>query len=419
MTCPLPLRHPTDLDTAARWGANCGPASLAAALSVDLEQVRAAVSGGGRVFRGWMGVPEMLAALRWLDVGVRRTWNRLAWAALLEQRLEGPVLAMLEYAGPWPASESAKHRHWVAFGYSLTRRASVYDVNAGEWLDEPLWRERVPPLLRELGGDGRWSLAWAGELRVARPKPKPLRVVLVDGNNLVHRLFHARPLEHDFEGRPVNAINGWGHALRKLREQHQPDELVAVFDGPGTTWRHELLPTYKASRSPTPEALRAQWAGVVAVCERFGVPWVRRPNLEADDVLAELALAATERGHEVLLVSSDKDLMQLLRGEGGAGSIRQVLADGRVVGPEHVVEKFGVGPELLADYLALVGDRQDDVPGVKGIGAKTAVALLREFGGLEQLLAGVERVGDRKVRCRLRAGAEAARLSRRLVGLGA
>lgn len=256
------------------------------------------------------------------------------------------------------------------------------------------------------------------DLEPRTTEAKPERLVLVDGNNLVHRLYHARPLELDLEGRHVNAINGWAQAIAQLRRQHQPDELVAVFDGPGRTWRHDLLPTYKSSRGPAPDELHAQWPGILAVSERLGVPWVRRPNTEADDVLAELALAAVGRGQEVLVVSNDKDLMQLVRGEGGAGSVRQVLADGRVVGPAQVLDKFGVGPELLADYLALVGDRQDDVPGIAGVGAKTAVRLLREFGGLEQLLAGVERVGERKLRCRLRGQAELARVCRRLVGLG-
>jgi DNA polymerase-1 len=249
------------------------------------------------------------------------------------------------------------------------------------------------------------------------------RLWLIDGNSVVHRLYHALPqTSAPATGDPLNAVAGWLRWLRTLRRHHEVRWIVPIFDGDGPGWRADLFPGYKSGRPEQPEDLAAQWPLVRELCDALRLQWVQLPGIEADDLIAAYTEAAVARGVEVFILSNDKDLMQLVRGdELGPGSVRQFARPRRdleLVGPAEVEDKFGVPPEILGDALALAGDRTDSIPGVPGIGVKTAARLLAEHGDLERLLDRWSLVPGRAAMT-IRDGAEAARLSRRLVGLDA
>ncbi|MFO7565116.1 MAG: DNA polymerase I [Enhygromyxa sp.] len=246
-------------------------------------------------------------------------------------------------------------------------------------------------------------------------------IFLIDANNFMFRAYHALPMLTAPDGRPVNAVHGYVRMVSALRKEFAPQYLLALFDAAGPkNWRRELYPQYKANRPPPAEDLRPQIPMVREATAALSIPWVEHDVYEADDLIAGYALAGIEAGLEVVVVSSDKDLMQLVRGEDGdkAGSIR--LWDtmkNRRVGPAEVEAKFGVGPALLGDLLALCGDSTDNIPGVPGIGPKTAGGLLAQFGDLEGILANTAKIKQTKRRENLEEHAETARLSRELVAL--
>lgn len=205
-------------------------------------------------------------------------------------------------------------------------------------------------------------------------------LLLIDGNNVVHRLFHGRPMTTDAKG-PNNALRGWESTIRRLREEVEPDFAVAVFDGDGKNWRHELFPSYKAARKPTPDDLLVQWPRVYEECDRTGLRWVRRDGWEADDVIASYCQQALNVGCDVLIVSNDKDLLQLARDI--PVSVRRLTSEGQRQGPEYVMSKYGVDPERLVDILALAGDASDGIPGAPGVGLVKAQKFITEYGTLE------------------------------------
>ncbi len=253
-----------------------------------------------------------------------------------------------------------------------------------------------------------------------RPTGGPGSIFIIDANNYVFRAFHALPMLTSPDGTPINAVHGFVRMLQALRVDFSPERIVAVFDAPGPSFRDELFDEYKANRSPPPEDLRPQFPLVRAATRALGIPLLEIKGVEADDVIATLAVRARAAGMRAFILSSDKDLMQLVDDPGpDGGCIR--LYDGmkrRLVGPEQVRDKYhGVGPERLGDLLALMGDSVDNVPGVPGIGPKTAAALLLEFGELEDVLTAAPSIKQKKRRERLIEHAEDARLSRILVEL--
>jgi DNA polymerase-1 len=248
------------------------------------------------------------------------------------------------------------------------------------------------------------------------------RIYLLDANNLTHRLYHSSPdlyAAPDRGYQPINAVAAWVRFLRRFKREHAVDWLVPIFDGEGDGWRAQIFPGYKAGRTPHDDALTSQWPLVKQLLGAMQLPVVCVPAVEADDLIASYAEAAVKRGLEVVVVSNDKDLAQLVRGDRpGPGSIRQLVPGkkGEMRGPAEALAKFGVGPELLGDLLALAGDKSDSIPGVPGVGFKTAAKLLGEHGNLEQLLDRWSLVPG-KMGPKLRDHAEQARLSRRLVEL--
>ena len=239
------------------------------------------------------------------------------------------------------------------------------------------------------------------------------RLVLVDGSGYIFRAFHALPPMTRRDGTPVNAVYGFTAMLMKLVDDLQPDHVAVVFDVARKTFRSDIYPEYKANRSEPPEDLVPQFALVRAATQALSLPLLEAPGFEADDLIATYARLGEDAGLATLIVSSDKDLMQLVRGDiTMLDPMKQ-----RRIGADEVFERFGVAPEKVIDVQALAGDSTDNVPGVPGIGIKTAAELIQTFGDLDTLLANAETIKQPKRRENLINFAEQARISRQLVTL--
>jgi DNA polymerase I len=246
----------------------------------------------------------------------------------------------------------------------------------------------------------------------------PLRLWMIDASAYIFRAYHALPpLTRKSDGLPVGAVQGYCNMLWKLLKDMKgadgPTHLVAIFDHSEKTFRNTLYDQYKAHRPPPPEDLIPQFPLVREATAAFGVHCVELPGYEADDLIATYACKARDAGGEAVIVSSDKDLMQLI---GGGVVMWDPMKDRRLAEPE-VFEKFGVGPEKMVDLQALIGDSVDNVPGAPGIGPKTAAQLLDEYGDLDTLLARAGEIKQPKRRETLINFADQIRLSRELVRL--
>jgi DNA polymerase-1 len=233
---------------------------------------------------------------------------------------------------------------------------------------------------------------------------------LIDGHNVLYRTFFGVPRLTAPDGTPTNVVLGVARILLKILREESPDAVVAVFDSREPTPRHEIYPEYKANRLKTPEDLSAQIPVVDEMIDALGVRRLSVAGAEADDIIGTLSRRAEERGMDVVIVSSDKDMYQLV-------SQRVKVRDGlkeHTVGEAQVEAVFGVPPGKVADLLALAGDPSDNVPGVPGIGEKTASELIRDFGSLDAVLAHPERLKGAR-REKIEKGADAARLALRLV----
>jgi DNA polymerase-1 len=238
-------------------------------------------------------------------------------------------------------------------------------------------------------------------------------VYLVDGSGYIFRAYHALPPMTRSDGTPVNAVYGFTSMLMKLVDDSDAEFLAVVFDSARETFRNEIYRDYKANRPDPPEDLIPQFALIRDAVRAFGLPCLEKPGFEADDLIATYAKNALAEGHTVTIVSSDKDLMQLVR----PGVSMMDPMKGTVIGPDQVQERFGVPPDKVVEVQALAGDSTDNVPGVPGIGVKTAAELINRYGDLENLLAHAEEISQPKRRERLMENAELARISRRLVRL--
>ena len=245
----------------------------------------------------------------------------------------------------------------------------------------------------------------------------PLRVYLIDGSGFIFRAFHALPpLTRKSDGLPIGAVSGFCNMLWKLlvdmkAQPDAPTHLAVIFDHSGKTFRNDIYPEYKAHRPPAPEDLVPQFPLVREATRAFGVHALEQPGFEADDLIAAYARLVREAGGEVTIISSDKDLMQLV------GERVTMLDTMKNLRPEQVVEKFGVLPDKVVEVQALCGDPVDNVPGAPGIGVKTAALLINEYGDLETLLARAGEIRQEKRRQILLEFADQIRLSRQLVQL--
>ncbi len=244
--------------------------------------------------------------------------------------------------------------------------------------------------------------------------------LLIDGFNLAYRCFFAIPELTRADGFPTNALHGWVKSIWKLEDQERPDGVVAFFDLGGSQDRLALLPEYKAQREEMPEALEKQLPFVRALTKAMGLVGVEQEGVESDDLLASQAVALGRVGHDVLIVSSDKDFAQIV------DSRIQIMLPPPSANPKlgwrlltsaGVLEKFGVPPEQIADYLALVGDASDNIPGLEGVGPKTAAKWLQQFGSLEGVLAAAAELKPDRFQALVATSADALRLNRRLTTL--
>ncbi len=245
----------------------------------------------------------------------------------------------------------------------------------------------------------------------------PRELFLIDGNSLAYRAFYALPEEMaTSDGRPTNAIYGFASMLAKLLIEHQPVAGIVVWDA-GMSGREKDYEPYKAQRKPRPDLLGEQWPQLEPMAEAFGFLNTRVKGYEADDVIAALVRQARDGGIPVMVVSGDRDVYQVVGDGVRVMTTSRGITDTRIYDRDGVVERYGVPPELVPDLIGLKGDTSDNIPGVPGIGDKTAAQLLQEFGSLEEVLEHTEEISGKKRKQMLTEHAEDARVSKRLATL--
>jgi len=242
---------------------------------------------------------------------------------------------------------------------------------------------------------------------------------LVDGSSYIFRAYHRLPPLTNRHGQPAGAVYGYTTMLWKLADglskADGPTHMAVILDASEHTHRNEMYDQYKAHRPPPPEDLVPQFPLIRVATRAFSIPCIEEAGLEADDIIACYVTEAKKHGWKVTIVSSDKDLMQLIDEDAGIDMLDTM--NDRRIGRNEVLEKFGVPPDKVGDVLALMGDSVDNVPGVPGVGPKTASQLIQQFGDLETVLASVEQITKPKLKQSLTEHADAARLSRELVRL--
>ena len=241
----------------------------------------------------------------------------------------------------------------------------------------------------------------------------PHRLVLIDGTNYAFRAFHAIPPLTNSRGFPTNALHGFANMLVLYLTKERPDYLAVVFDAPGPTFRKKKYEAYKAQRKEIPEDLRAQIPYFKRLTETLNIAFLELEGYEADDIIATIVRRHADADLDVSIISMDKDLVQLV-------NERVTMIDtlrNKRYDPEAVIKKWGVPPAQIRDLLALQGDTSDNIPGVPGIGPKRAKALLEQFGSVENLLANLDQVSNKRMRDLLTTHADQARLSLELVTL--
>ena len=247
-------------------------------------------------------------------------------------------------------------------------------------------------------------------LNMSEKKPE---LFLIDGSSYIYRAFFALPPLSNSKGFPTNAVLGFTNMLLKILREKKPNYVAVVFDAPGPTFRHEVFGNYKATRQPMPENLRSQVPSIKEVVKALGIPMLEEEGFEADDLIGAMTKRFSGEELEMVVVSGDKDLMQLISPQ---VSMYDPMKDKTFQIPE-VVERFGVPPEKVTEVMGLSGDSSDNIPGVPGVGEKTAARLIQEFGSIEELLQNLEKVKQPKLRENLTRFAEQARVSRELAAL--
>ncbi|MBT3531486.1 MAG: DNA polymerase I [Gammaproteobacteria bacterium] len=235
---------------------------------------------------------------------------------------------------------------------------------------------------------------------------EPKELILVDGSSYLFRAFHALPPLESSKGQQTGAVKGVINMIRSLIKNHPDSNIAVVFDAKGKTFRSDVYPEYKAHRPPMPDELRSQIQPIHQIIEAMGLPMLIIPGVEADDVIGTLAVRATAAGMKSLISTGDKDLAQLVNGN---VTLMNTMTN-EILDIPGVEKKFGIGPKLIIDYLALMGDKADNIPGVPSVGPKTAVKWLLEYGSMEKIIDNAEAVGG-KVGEKLRENIEQLRLS--------
>lgn len=240
------------------------------------------------------------------------------------------------------------------------------------------------------------------------------KIVLVDGNSIAYRAFFALPLLNNDKGVHTNAIYGFTMILNRILEQEKPSHILVAFDAGKTTFRHSTFSEYKGGRQKTPPELSEQFPFLRELLDAYQIARYELENYEADDIIGTLSLQAEKEGFEVKIISGDKDLTQLASDRVTVDITKKGITDVDSYTPEFIQEKYGITPERIIDMKGLMGDNSDNIPGVPGVGEKTALKLLHEFNTLEELLDSIDKVGGKKLKEKLEEHKEQAIMSKKL-----
>ncbi|ELK47274.1 DNA polymerase I [Halobacillus sp. BAB-2008] len=241
------------------------------------------------------------------------------------------------------------------------------------------------------------------------------KVILIDGNSIAYRAFFALPLLNNDKGVYTNAVYGFTTMLLKILEEDKPDHLLVAFDAGKTTFRHATYKEYKGGRQKTPPELSEQFPVLKELLETFGVHSYQLQNYEADDIIGTLATEAGEKGMDVQVISGDKDLLQLVNEQITVRLTKKGITNVDTYTPSFLLDKMEVRPDQIIDLKALMGDSSDNIPGVPGVGEKTAVKLLKQFETLENLYENIDQVSGKKLKEKLEDNKEEAFMSKQLV----
>ncbi|MDQ0231008.1 DNA polymerase-1 [Metabacillus malikii] len=240
------------------------------------------------------------------------------------------------------------------------------------------------------------------------------KLVLIDGNSIAYRAFFALPLLNNDKGVHTNAVYGFTMILMKILEDEKPSHLLVAFDAGKTTFRHKTFQEYKGGRQKTPPELSEQFPFIRELLDAYQVSRYELENYEADDIIGTLSKQAEQDGYEVKVISGDKDLTQLVTSNVTVDITRKGITDVDSYTPSFVQEKYGLTPEQIIDMKGLMGDSSDNIPGVPGVGEKTAIKLLKEFGTLEDVLGSIDKVSGKKLKERLEENRDQALMSKEL-----
>lgn len=240
------------------------------------------------------------------------------------------------------------------------------------------------------------------------------KLVLIDGNSIAYRAFFALPLLNNDKGIHTNAVYGFTMMLMKIIEEEKPTHMLVAFDAGKTTFRHQTFSEYKGGRQKTPPELSEQFPFIRELLDAYGISRYELENYEADDIIGTLSLNAEQDGYEVKVISGDKDLTQLTSAHTTVGITRKGITDIEEYTPEHVMEKYGLTPDQIIDMKGLMGDASDNIPGVPGVGEKTAIKLLKEFATLENVLNSIDQVSGNKLKEKLDEFKDQALMSKQL-----
>lgn len=240
------------------------------------------------------------------------------------------------------------------------------------------------------------------------------KLVLIDGNSIAYRAFFALPLLNNDKGIHTNAVYGFTMMLQRILEDEKPTHLLVAFDAGKTTFRHKTFSEYKGGRQKTPPELSEQFPYIRELLDAYGISRYELENYEADDIIGTLSLHAEKDGYEVKVISGDKDLTQLSSDSVTVSITRKGITDIEEYTPAHIEEKYGITPDRIIDMKGLMGDSSDNIPGVPGVGEKTALKLLKEFGTLEELLESVDEVSGKKLKEKLEEFRDQALMSKEL-----
>jgi len=234
---------------------------------------------------------------------------------------------------------------------------------------------------------------------------------LIDGSSYMYRAFFALPHLSNSSGVPTNAVYGFTAMLLKVINEYKPEYLAIMFDTPAPTFRHEVYQAYKANRPEMPDSLIPQIPYIKAIIEGLNIPVLEKEGFEADDIIGTIAHAEEKKGMEVVIISGDKDFLQLVSTH---ITVLDTMKD-KKFDIEGVIERFGVPPEKTTEVLGLMGDSSDNVPGVPGIGEKTAAKLIEEYGSIANLLKNLDHITAKKIKENLITFGDQALLSKQLV----